>query len=107
MRLRYEKCMSSRVFKEPQREINDRYLKIDSYVKRLENTIRSKQKEERTKYIELLSKLDALSPLKTLTRGYSLVENNDKIVKSVNDLKIGDIVTIKLKDGQKEAKVIK
>ena len=107
MRLRYEKCMSSRVFKEPQREINDRYLKIDSYVKRLENTIRSKQKEEKTKYIELLSKLDALSPLKTLTRGYSLVENNDKIVKSVNDLKIGDIVTIKLKDGQKEAEVIK
>ena len=99
--------MSSRVFKEPQREINDRYLKIDSYVKRLENTIRSKQKEEKTKYIELLSKLDALSPLKTLTRGYSLVENNDKIVKSVNDLKIGDIVTIKLKDGQKEAEVIK
>ena len=42
-----------------------------------------------------------------MTRGYSLVENNDKIVKSVNDLKIGDIVTIKLKDGQKEAKVIK
>ncbi len=107
MRLRYEKCMSSRVFKEPQREINDKYLKIDSYVKRLENTIKSKQKEEKTKYIELLCKLDALSPLKTLTRGYSLVENNDKIVKSVNDLKIGDIVTIKLKDGQKEAEVIK
>ena len=104
MRLRYEKCMSSRVFKEPQREINDKYLKIDSYVKRLENTIKSKQKEEKTKYIELLSKLDALSPLKTLTRGYSLVENNDKIVKSVNDLKIGDIVTIKLKDGQKRSR---
>ena len=82
MKLRYEKCMSSRVFKEPLRNINDNYLKIDAYIKKLENSIKTKQKEEKTKYIELISKLDTLSPLKTLTRGYSLVEENDKIIKS-------------------------
>ena len=87
MKLRYEKCMSSRVFKEPLRNINDNYLKIDAYIKRLENSIKTKQKEEKTKYIELISKLDTLSPLKTLTRGYSLVEENDKIIKSAKDVK--------------------
>ena len=106
MKLRYQKCMSSRVFKEPLRNINDNYLKIDSYIKRLENVIKTKQKEEKTKYIELISKLDALSPLKTLTRGYSIVEQNDKIIKSAKDLNAGDKINIRLIDGKLNAEIL-
>ena len=106
MKLRYEKCMSSRVFKEPLRNINDDYLKIDTYIKRLESCIQAKQKEEKTKYVELVSKLDALSPLKTLTRGYSLVENDGEIIKSVNDVKSEDKIDIRFVDGVKEAKIL-
>ena len=106
MKLRYEKCMSSRVFKEPLRNINDNYLKIDTYIKRLENCIQAKQKEEKTKYVELVSKLDALSPLKTLTRGYSLVEKDGEIIKSVNDVKLEDKIDIRFVDGVKEAKIL-
>ena len=58
MKLRYEKAMSSRVFKEPLRNINDNYLKVDSYVKRLEKKVVEKQQNEKTKYVELVSKLD-------------------------------------------------
>ena len=106
MKLRYEKCMSSRVFKEPLRNINDNYLKIDAYIKRLENTIKTKQKEEKTKYIELVSKLDTLSPLKTLTRGYSLVEQNNKIIKKSKDLNTGDKIDIRFTDGTKQAEIL-
>lgn len=106
MKLRYEKCMSSRVFKEPTRNINDNYLKIDTYVKRLENIIKMKHKEEKTKYVELVSKLDTLSPLKTLTRGYSIIESENKIVNSVKELKKGDKVNLRLKDGQKQAEIL-
>ncbi|MFR0922885.1 MAG: exodeoxyribonuclease VII large subunit [Clostridia bacterium] len=106
MKLRYEKCMSSRVFKEPLRNINDNYLKIDAYIKKLENSIKTKQKEEKTKYIELISKLDTLSPLKTLTRGYSLVEENDKIIKSAKDVKTGDKINIRFVDGTKQAEIL-
>ena len=106
MKLRYEKCLSSRVFKEPFRDINENYIKIDNYIKRLENVIKNKQKEEKTKYIELISKLDTLSPLKTLIRGYSIIEQDSKIIKSVKDLKTGDKINIKLVDGNKEAKVL-
>ena len=106
MKLRYEKCMSSRVFKEPLRNINDNYLKVDSYVKRLENTIRVKQKEEKTKYVELVSKLDALSPLKTLTRGFSITEKDNKIVKSAKDLKTGDKIDVRFVDGERQATVL-
>lgn len=106
MRLRYEKCMNSKVFKDPLRNINDNYLKIDSYVKKMENLITIKHKEEKTKYVELVSKLDAMSPLKTLTRGYSLVEKENKLIKSVNDLKNGDNVKIRLADGEKNAEIL-
>lgn len=106
MKLRFEKAVSSRIFKEPLRNINDQYLKIDNNIKRLENAIKSKQKEEKTKYIELISKLDALSPLKTLTRGYSFTEKENKIVRSIKELNTGDTITIRLVDGQKNAQII-
>ena len=106
MKLRYEKCMNSIVFKEPTRNINDNYLRIDNYIKRLENTIKIKQKEEKTKYIELISKLDALSPLKTLTRGYSIVETDNKIIKSSTQLKTGDKIRLRFSDGQKNAEIL-
>lgn len=106
MKLRYEKCMSSRIFKEPLRNINDNYLKIDTYVKKLENAIKTKQKEEKTKYIELISKLDTLSPLKTLTRGYSIAEQNNKIVKSVKELNSGDKIDIRFVDGKKQSIIL-
>ena len=106
MKLRYEKCMNSRVFKEPTRNINDNYLRVDNYIKRLENTIKIKQKEEKTKYIELISKLDALSPLKTLTRGYSIVETDNKIIKSSKQLSAGDKIKLRFSDGQKNAEIL-
>lgn len=106
MKLRYEKCISTRAFKEPLRKINDNYLKIDSCVSKIENLVKTKQKEEKTKYIELVSKLDALSPLKTFTRGYSIIDKNDKIIKSVKDLNKGDEINIRLSDGNKQAKIL-
>lgn len=106
MKLRYEKCMTSQVFKDPLRNINNNYQKIDGYIKQLINSVNIKQKEEKTKYIELISKLDTLSPLKTLTRGYSIIEKENKIIKSVKDLKTGDKINLKLVDGKKEAQVL-
>ena len=106
MKLRYEKCMSSSVFREPTRRIQENYIKIDSYVKQLENVINKIKEKNKNKYIELVSKLDTLSPLKTLTRGYSIIEKQEKIVKSITDLQTEDEISIRLKDGEKQAKII-
>ena len=105
IRLRYEKAMSSSAFREPLRKINENYIKLDTYIKQLENIIKVKQEKEKTKYIELVSKLDALSPLKTLYRGYSITEKDKKIIKSIKDLKEGDLIDIRFADGKKQAKV--
>ena len=106
MKLRYDKCMSSSVFKEPTRRIQENYIKMDSYIKQLENGINKIKEKNKNKYIEFVSKLDALSPLKTLTRGYSIIEKDGKIVKSIIDLQAEDEISIRLRDGEKQAKII-
>ena len=103
MRMRYEKCMASSVFKEPTRKIQEQYLIVDQYIKKLENLIKTKYEKDKTKYIEVVAKLDAYSPLKTLSRGYSITEKSGKIVKTVKELKKGDSVLIHLADGKKKA----
>ena len=106
MKLRYEKCKASRVFKEPYQKINERYVSIDMDVKALQNCIINKIKYSITLSVETISKLDALSPLKTLTRGYCIAEHNDKIIKSVNDLNVDDKITLKFTDGEKLANIL-
>ena len=106
MKLRYEKCMSSSVFKEPMRRVNENYIKIDSYIKRLESAINVINAREKTKYTKLVSKLDTLSPLKTLTRGYSIVQKDGKVVKNKDELQIGDKINLKFIDGTKNAEII-
>ena len=106
MKLRYEKCMKSRVFTDPTRNIKDKYIILDTYIKRLETKIRNIQKEKQTKYVEIVAKLDTLSPLKTLTRGYCLTEKEGNIIKSVKQLETNDEIKLKFYDGDKKAKVL-
>ena len=79
-------------------------LKIQE--KSLQNSINNKVQINKTKMVELITKLDSLSPLKTLTRGYSILEKDNKIVKSVKSLNINDEISIRLIDGNAKAKVI-
>ena len=103
MKLRYEKVMTSSVFKEPTRRIQENYVLVDNQIKYLENLIKLEYEKNNTKYGQLIAKLDAYSPLKTLARGYTITQKDGKIIKSQKELSKGDIVEIKFDDGKKEA----
>ena len=106
MRLRYNKAMTSRVFTVPLQNINEQYLNLDIKIKKLENVTKMKLKESQKRQVELISKLDALSPLKTLTRGYCIAEEHGKILKSAKTLKTNDVINLKFYDGEKQAQII-
>lgn len=106
MKLRYQKCMSSKVFTDPTAKIKEQYINLDIIIKNLENLITNKVKDAKTKSIELISKLDALSPLKTLTRGYSIAQKDGKTIKSVKKLKTNDEIDIRFTDGKIKTKVL-
>ena len=105
-RLKYEKCMTRRVFKEPLQRINESYLHVDTQEKNIENKFKLKIMQKRSEFQNVVEKIDALSPLKTLSRGYSIMEKNGKIIKSKKELNIGDEVNIKLYEGTTKAKII-
>ena len=53
-----------------------------------------------------ISKLDSLSPLKVMSRGYSYVTKENEIIKSINEVKKDDELELKLVDGKILTKVI-
>lgn len=107
MRLSYEKCMARPAYKNPTQKINEQYMVIDMKVKVLQNSMMLKLKEAKTSFVKETAKLDSLSPLKTLTRGYSIVtkQESGKAIKSVDDLNSGEKVNLRLSDGQKTATI--
>lgn len=58
------------------------------------------------KYLQIVSKLETLSPLLTLKRGYSISRCNGKVINSVKEIKKKDIVNVELNDGIINAEVI-
>ena len=106
MRLRYEKCMTRSVFREPLQKLNEKSLVLDNNVKLISNYINKKLNEEKLKFEKKVARLDSLSPLKTLQRGYSVVTKDGKTVNSVSLLNTGDEINLRLSDGSKNAKVL-
>ena len=106
MRLRYEKCLNSKVYKEPLQKISDYYLEIDRLMKSIENSTVKKLKDSKLEATKLITKLDTLSPLKTLTRGYCLTESNGNVITKAEELKKDMEIDLKFQDGTAKAKVI-
>ncbi|MGN1269757.1 MAG: exodeoxyribonuclease VII large subunit [Clostridia bacterium] len=106
MKLRYQKCMKSRIYTDPLKEINQKYMLIDIKTKEMENFINKKIQKEKLKAQSLILKLDSISPLKTLARGYSIVSKNKKTIKSIKQIEKEDKITIQMQDGILDAKII-
>lgn len=107
MKLQFEKCMQARCFKEPLELVNEHYLNIDRYVKSMTDNVSNKLIIAKKDFSGAVTKLDALSPLKTLARGYSIAKKGESIVKSVKDLKTGDKIAIRFSDGETEATIVR
>ena len=58
------------------------------------------------KYLQLISKLEALSPLNTLQRGYTITKSNNKVIDSSKKIKKGDRLDIEFRDGIINTEVI-
>ncbi|MFV0395544.1 MAG: exodeoxyribonuclease VII large subunit [Coprobacillaceae bacterium] len=77
--------------------------KINQYEKQLDSSFSYKYKNNQEKFFNLLSRLNTLSPLKTLERGYAIVTNQDEVIVSKEQVQTNDEITIKFKDGKIKA----
>ena len=76
----------------------------------LKNKLISNQNQQinaaKARYIAMTAKLDAMSPLKVLTRGYAMAQSEDgTVLRSVSQVKTGDAITISVSDGSISAAV--
>ncbi|WP_409346450.1 exodeoxyribonuclease VII large subunit [Paenibacillus sp. MBLB4367] len=69
--------------------------------RRLQLAMQNVLKEAKSRYGGQLRQLDALSPLKVMQRGYGLVydDKEKRLIRSVKQLQLGDVVKIRLSDG--------
>lgn len=120
--------MARNIFKNPMIIYEKKELYFDSILERLKFSLKSltsaKEKElikvknsyilknphqllekKGNKYLQLVSKLETLSPLLTLQRGYTMTKKEGKVITKSTDLKIKDIIEIVFSDGSVNAEI--
>lgn len=99
-----ERLKAAKLEKVPLDQVNKYRLAIDSMMTKSEATLKYMIEKYRTRCVKSIAKIDTLSPLKTLTRGYSVVEDEDgKVIKSVNDVSSNQEIKITVTDGKLSA----
>ena len=86
--------------------IENLIIKFDSLSSKIQNNMNLYFEKSNNKLTQLILKLDASSPLKIMSKGYSVVEKNGKIVSDSSKLNIGDCVDIKMNKGSVKCEVI-
>lgn len=79
---------------------------VDRYGSRILSLIQLIFEQRKNSYIRLTSKLEALNPMAVISRGYSAVFDGDgRLIKSTDDISVGDSISISLTDGKLNANV--
>ena len=89
----------------PVNKIQNSRQELSNLYEKVVNSMTFKMNDEKAKIALLSSKLNALSPLNVLSRGYAIAYNDNKPIKSVSDVKKGDNIKIQVTDGEFFAEV--
>ena len=105
-RQRVAQLAGARALRDPKNYIDDRRMQLDYTQRRLIAALQRLVAQQRERFVRLTSKLDAMSPLKVLSRGYSMTFGaQGHVVRSVRTLSCGDRITVRLADGRASAEV--
>lgn len=89
-----------RVLRDPMAYVDTRRSELDHVQDRLVAAAEKLCSANRHKFVALASALDAMSPLKVLSRGYAIASDAEgKLVKSVGDVAGGDVLSLSVSDG--------
>ncbi len=92
----------------PMAFVEQRRQDLDRAAERLDTAQRHNLSEYRQRYIRLASALEAMSPLKVLSRGYSVATDEDgSVIRSADAVEIGGVVHIRLEHGGLDCRVEK
>ena len=91
--------------KDPVRQLNDRRMRIMKLEEDLEEAVRKKLLDRKHRLEILAGRLQGLSPLEKISGGYGfLMDGQGKRVVSVSQIKPGDALEIRVRDGRIQAR---
>lgn len=97
------KKLKSLKVKNPKDTIMDSYQKVDNLYKQVEKNFMIKLMWGKDQLGTLAAKLDALSPLKVMARGYAIpMDDEGNVIRYAKDMEPGMEFNLKLSDGEKE-----
>ena len=99
LRQRLDALAQKPVMKRPEAYLQQQELQLEMLRQRLEHAGTGVVQKNALRFQRAAAKLDALSPLKVLSRGYAMVTREDAVVRSVTQLEPGDPVAVALSDG--------
>ena len=73
---------------------------------KLSNNVTRTLDNNKHKYLNIINKLEALNPLLTIKRGYTVTRLNGNVISSAKKIKKDDIIELEFQDGKQNAKVI-
>ncbi|MBC7754844.1 MAG: exodeoxyribonuclease VII large subunit [Moraxellaceae bacterium] len=91
----------------PVQVISSMKLNLDKKNMRLHSLMNFNIQNQKSQVQNLMSLLDSLSPLKVVERGFSITKRQDELVKSIKQVKIKDLIEVRVKDGFIDAEIIK
>lgn len=101
-----ERYANARIMKDPRAFTDKPYMTLDHLTERLKQNILQQSREQRNRVSTLMAKLDALSPLKVLQRGYSLAQNNEgTVIHRVEQIHKNDPILLHLSNGDAKCRV--
>lgn len=96
----------SAALQSPTGYVDQRRKSLELLCSRLISAQSRNVQRKKQQFIAGVSKLDAMSPLKVLTRGYALVRTESgEVLKSVEQVEVGDKILVNLSDGRLSAAV--
>ncbi len=101
-----ERLTKSSVLQNPYKIIENSEMYLDTLTTKINDTFKNTVTECSSNFAMLCSRLEALSPLKVLGRGYSIIKKDENIITDVNELSIGNSVSLQLANGSAKAEII-
>lgn len=89
----------------PSRRVQTEKQSLQYLAKRLEQAQGQLMKDKKQQFQRAIQQLDLLSPLKIMNRGYGILQQEETIIKSVDQLEVNQELTIQLVDGTVRSKV--
>lgn len=102
-----DRAARCRALQDPMNYVDDKRMVLDYQREKLAAGLSRALSRERQRFGALASKLDALSPLKVLGRGYAIPRKGDgSVVRSTADVSPGDALKLRVADGEINCQVV-